>query len=56
MYRQGNHKHRKLDFLLVTFAVVGLAMAATLTLHVHALSSTTNSDSAKEMIAAKLKQ
>ena len=54
MYKQGNRRHRKPDFLLVIFSVVGLAMAATLTLHVHALSAT--SDSAKEMIAAKLKR
>ncbi len=54
MYRQGKQKHRKPDFLLVLFAVVGIAMAATLTLHVHALSS--NQDSATEMIAAKLKR
>ena len=54
MYNQGNHKHRKLDFLLVIFTVVGLAMTATLTLHLHALSS--KSDSAKEIIASKLKR
>lgn len=52
MYKQG--KHRKPDFLLVIFTVVGLAMAATLTLHVHALSS--EPDSVKAMIAAKLQR
>ncbi|HXK56347.1 MAG TPA: hypothetical protein PLZ16_06845 [Gammaproteobacteria bacterium] len=54
MHNQGNHKYRKLDFLLVIVTVVGLAMAATLTLHVHALSS--KSDPVKEIIASKLKQ
>ena len=55
MYNRGNRKHRKLDFLLVIFALVGLATAATLTLHVHALAST-SSDSATEIIATKLKR
>lgn len=54
MYKQSNHKHRKPDFLLVIFTVVGLSMAATLTLHVHALSS--GPESVKEMIASKLKR
>jgi hypothetical protein len=54
MYSPGNHKHRKLDFLLVIFTVVGLAMAATLTLHVHALSS--KSEPIKEIIASKLQR
>ena len=54
MYRRGNQKYRRLDFLMVIFAVVGVAMAATLTLHVHALSST--SDPVKEVIASELKR
>lgn len=39
MYRQSNHRYRKPDFLMVLVTVVGVALAATLTLHVHALSS-----------------
>ncbi|MCB1758990.1 MAG: hypothetical protein KDI68_04305 [Gammaproteobacteria bacterium] len=54
MQKRGNHKHRKPDFLLVLFTVVGLATAATLTLHVHALSST--SGAVNEMIATYLKR
>ena len=38
MQRLNNHRHRKPDFLLVLIAVVGLALAATLAIHVHALS------------------
>jgi hypothetical protein len=54
MQKRGSHKHRKPDFLLVLFTVVGLATAATLTLHVHALSAT--SGAVNEMIASYLKR
>ncbi len=40
MYRINNHRHRKPDFLMILVAVVALALAATLTVQVHALSST----------------
>ena len=39
MHRLNSSKYRKPDFLLILVAVVGLALAATLTLQVHALSS-----------------
>ena len=52
MYLKSNQKHRKPDFLMVICTLVGLAMAATLTLHVHALSS--GVESANTMIAAKV--
>lgn len=54
MYKRSNQKYRKVDFLMVIFTVVGLAMAATLTLHVHALSS--NSDPVIEVIASDMKR
>ena len=38
MYRLNNQRHRKPDFMLVLVAVVGLALLATLALHVEALS------------------
>ena len=38
MHRMNNERHRKPDILLILIALVGLAFAATLTLHVHALS------------------
>ncbi len=39
MFRQSNQKYRKPDFLMVLVTLVGVALAATVTLHVHALSS-----------------
>jgi len=40
VYRTNNHRHRKPDFLVILVAVVVLALAASLTVQVHALSST----------------
>lgn len=40
MYRMNNQRNRKPDIMLILIALVGLALAATLTLHVHALSDT----------------
>jgi hypothetical protein len=37
MYHLHNHRHRKPDFLLTILLVVGIALLATLALHVRAL-------------------
>lgn len=54
MPRLNNRRHRKPDFLLVLVTVVGVALAATLTLHVHALSSTSVPDT--EQMLSQLKR
>lgn len=53
MYRLNNHRHRKPDFFLVLVAVVGLALAATLAIHVHALSDSALPGAAQTLSQAR---